>query len=163
VVSDERAGPVSALTPSNDATRPTQLTDGQSQVRSASFEVGGFRVELTARGGAVTLAVAAGEARGTYLIDPETLDRWADGTGRLLALSPASGPGERADYRAPFLMDAEGRAALAFESVVTERGVAHRLLVMGQGGRVAALAATVDTLSDLIAAARGAVAFARAR
>ena len=163
MVSDERAGPVSALTPSSAAARPTHPDGPPSEARSASFDVGGFRIELTARGGAATLAVTAGEARDSYLIDPETLDRWADGTARLLALSPASGPGGRADYRAPFLMDAEGRAALAFESVVTEHGVAHRLLVMGEGGRVAALAATVDTLSDLIAAARGAVSFARAR
>jgi len=167
VVSDERASPVSAFTPSIDATAPTHPNDGRAtpvvDVQTASFDVGGFRIELTARSGAPTLDVIVGDARDTYAIDPETLDCWADGTARLLALSPASRPGERADYRAPFLMDIDGRAALAFESVVTERGVAHRLLIMGHGGRVAALAASTEMLTDLIAAARGTVSFARER
>jgi hypothetical protein len=166
VVSDERASPVPAFTPSIDATAPTHPSDGRGtpvDAPTASFDVGGFRIELTARSGAPTLDIIVSDARDTYVLDLETLDGWADGTARLLALSPAPRPGERADYRAPFLLDIEGRAALAFESVVTERGVAHRLLVMGQGGRVAALAASTETLTDLIAAARGTVSFGRAR
>ena len=166
MVSNERAGPASALTPSIDATRPVIPTDaGIRSVddRTATFDIGGFRVELAARDGATTLSVSGAEGRNTFLIDPEALDRWADGTARLLGLSSASGPDERADFRAPFLIDAEGRAALAFESVVTEQGVAHRLLVMGQDGRVAALPTSVDHLREMVAAARGAVSFARQR
>ena len=179
MVSDERASPVSAFTPSIDATAPTHPNDGRAtpvDVQTASFDVGG---NLTAWGlgepaddlsnvrvcpGSMTFVGTTLQwFDDTYVIDPETLDCWTDGTARLLALSPASRPGERADYRAPFLMDIEGRAALAFESVVTEHGVAHRLLIMGQGGRVAALAASTEMLTDLIAAARGTVSFARER
>ena len=166
MVSDERASPISAFTSSIESTPPIHQSDGRAtpvDAQTASFDVGGFRIELAARIGALTLDVIVGDARDTYVIDPETLDCWADGTARLLALSPASRPTERADYRAPYLMDVEGRAALAFESAVTEHGVAHRLLVMGQGGRVAVLAAAAATLTDLIGAARGTVSLARAR
>ncbi len=166
MVSNERAGPGSALTPSIDATRPAFPSDSRTSsevARTATFDLGGYHIEFAARDGLTTLSVSGAEARNSYLIDPETLDRWAEGTARLLGLSSASGPSERADFRAPFLMDAEGRAALAFESVVTEQGVAHRLLVMGQDGRVAALPASVADLREMVAAARGAVSFARER
>jgi len=166
VVSNERAGPVSAFTPSIDAMRPAFPTDAgipSDDAQTASFDIGGYRIELAARHGATTLGVAGAEGRDSYLIDPETLDRWAEGTARLLGLSPASGPDERADFRAPFLMDAEGRAALAFESLVTEHGVAHRLLVMEHDGRVAALPTSVEDLRELVGAARGAVSLARQR
>jgi hypothetical protein len=166
VVSNERAGPVSAFTPSTDTTRPAFPTDagtGSGDARTASFDIGGYRIELAARDGATTLHVTGTDRRDSYLVDPEALDRWAEGTERLLGLSPASGPDERADFRAPFLMDAEGRAALAFEAVVTEQGVAHRLLVMAHDGRVAALPTSAEDLRELVAAARGAVSFARQR
>ena len=166
MVSNERAGPGSALTPSIDATRPAFPSDTGSpseDARTATFEIGGYRIELAARERATTLSVSGAEGRNSYLVDPEALDRWAEGTARLLGLSPASSPGERADFRAPFLMDAEGRAALAFESVVTEQGVAHRLLVMGQDGRVAGLPTSVEDLREMVAAARGAVSFTRQR
>ncbi|HEX6051231.1 MAG TPA: hypothetical protein VFZ21_18245, partial [Gemmatimonadaceae bacterium] len=84
-----------------------------------------------------------------------------DATARLLALSTATGLSACAEFRAPFLMDAEGRASIAFESAVTQGGVVHRLLVMRHDGRVATIVTADNLLRELIDAARGAAAFVR--
>ena len=70
MVSDERATPVSAFTPSIDAIAPTHQSDGRAtpvDAQTASFDVGGFRIELAARIGALTLDVIVGDARDTSL------------------------------------------------------------------------------------------------
>lgn len=159
MVANERAGRASALTPSI-AGRADAL-EAPPHAQTASFDVGGFTLVLSATSGAATLAVIAGQDRDIYHLDPETLEHWADATARLLGLTPAAGPSACAEFRAPFLVDVEGRAAIAFESVVGETRVAHRHLVMGQEGRVAVTPTSADLLCEMVGAARGAVRFAR--
>ena len=165
MVSDERAGRVSAFTPPITAT-PSQPQNGTvarpTEAQTASFSIGGFTVELVASAASATLSIVAGDDRDDYRIDPAMLDQWAGGTARLLELTPAGSPSGRAEFRAPFLMDTNGRASIAFESAVLEGHVAHRFLIMGQGGRVAVVATSADLVSELVDAARGAVRFARA-
>ena len=165
MVSDDRAGRVSAFTPPIPATpsqRPNGTVARPTETQSASFAVGGFTVELVAAAGSAMLSITAGDDRDDYRIDAEMLEQWAGGTARLLELTPASSPSGRADFRAPFLMDTDGRASIAFESSVTEGHVTHRFLIMGQGGRVAVVAASADLVGELVDAARGAVRFSRA-
>ncbi len=165
MVSDDRAGRASAFTPPIVAA-PSQSRNGtvarSSETQTASFAIGGFTVELVASPASAMVSVTSGDDRDDYRIDPEMLDRWAGGTARLLALTPAASPSGCADFRAPFLMDTTGRASIAFESAVTEGRVAHRCLIMGQGGRVAVVAASSDLVAELVHAARGAVRFSRA-
>jgi len=165
VVSDERAGRVSAYSPPAAAT-PSQPRNGTvarpTEAQTASFAIGEFTVELAASAASAILSITAGDDRDDYRIDPEMLDQWAGSTARLLELTPAASPSGRAEFRAPFLMDTDGRASIAFESAVTEGHVGHRLLIMGQGGRVAVVAAPADLVGELVDAARGAVRFSRA-
>jgi hypothetical protein len=163
VVSDDRADRLSMFMPPASATSPQAPSGGaigSTSARSASFDVGGFTLELVAVADAVTLTVVAGPDRDTYPLEPTSLDHWADATARLLGLSAAQGLSACADFRAPFLLDVGKRASIAFESAVTEGGVAHRLLLMRDGGRVAAVATSAGVLGELIDAARGAAAFA---
>jgi hypothetical protein len=161
VVSDDRADRLSTFTPPVPSTSTGEAVIGSHDARSASFSIGGFTLELVATDGTVTLNVVAGHDRDAYRLDAAVLDRWADGTSRLIGLSPASSPTATAEFRAPFLMDIEGRASVAFESSVTQGGVAHRLLLMRREGRVAAIATSADLLGELIDAARGAARFSR--
>jgi hypothetical protein len=164
VVSDDRTDRLSIFTPPASASTPQTAADaviGSTDVRSASFEVGGLTLELVATTAIVSLSVLAGADRDGYRLDASALDHWADATARLLALSTATGLSACAEFRAPFLMDAEGRASIAFESAVTQGGVVHRLLVMRHDGRVATIVTADNLLRELIDAARGAAAFVR--
>lgn len=166
MVSDDRSDRLSTFTSPASASRPQAAADvviGSTDARSASFDVGGFTLELVAADGNASLAVIAGPDRDAYRLDANALEHWADATVRLLALSTAAGPSDCAEFRAPFLMDAHGRASIAFESAVTRGGVVHRLLVMRHDGRVATIVTGGDLLRELIEAARGAAAFVRSR
>ena len=155
MVADERSGPLSGISVRVDAPR----TEGETQ--SASFDVGGLRLELSAAPGAARLVVAANDARDTYVVDPAALASWATATAKLLALEPSCGPDERAEFRAPFLIDRESRASIAFEGLVSETGVSYRLLVYGAGERVAGLMTTAALIRGVCEAASGAGSLAR--
>ena len=130
--------------------------------QSASFAVGELRLELSAAPGAARLIVAAGDVRDVYVVDPGALAEWADSLQRLLRLEPAGSPTERAEYRAPYLIDREGRPSIAVEGLVAEAAVAYRLLISGAESRVAGLMTSVELVRGLAEAASGAVAVARA-
>jgi len=166
VVSDDRSDRLSTFTSPASASTSQAAADaaiGSTDTRSASFDVGGFTLELVAADGKASLAVIAGPDRDAYLLDANALAHWADATARLLALTTAAGLSACAEFRAPFLMDAHRRASIAFESAVTQGGVVHRLLVMRHDGRVATIVTGGDLLRELIDAARGAAAFVRSR
>jgi len=156
VVADERSGPISGVSSARvDAPR----AEGETQ--SASFDVGGLRLELSAAPGATRLVVATEDARDTYVVDPVALASWATTTAKLLTLEPASGPDRRAEFRAPFLIDRESRASIAFEGLVFESGVSYRLLVHGAEERVAGFMTTAALLRGVCEAASGAATLAR--
>jgi hypothetical protein len=97
---------------------------------------------------------------------------------RLLSLAPARGAGQGAEYRAPFLIDREGRPAIAFEGLVTTQAVTFRLLtfsrgsdpldpvepvdpvVNGAGSRLAGIVTTADLIRSVTDAASGAATVA---
>jgi hypothetical protein len=139
---------------------PVGGADGVPQ--TASFDVGALQLELTAAPGAARLVVAADGCRDIYVVDPAALAGWATEIARLLSLVRATHPSQRADYRAPFLIDREGRQSVTFEALVTEHAVGYRLLVSGAAGRVAGLMTTPDIVREIAEAAVGAVAVASA-
>jgi hypothetical protein len=156
VVADERSGPRSGVSSVRvDAPR------ADAETQSASFDVGELRLELSAAPGAARLVVATDDARDTYVVDPAALAAWAAATAKLLTLEPATDPDERAEFRAPFLIDRESRASIAFEGLVTESGVSYRLLVHGAGERVAGLMTTGAVVRGVCEAAKGAGSLAR--
>jgi hypothetical protein len=134
--------------------------DGPPQ--TACFSVGALQIELTAAPGAARLVVAADGSRDIYVVDPNALAAWAGDSARLLALARATDPAHRAEYRAPFLIDREGRESIAFEGLVTEQAVSYRLLVSGAWARVAGLMTTADVLRQVCGAAVGAASVANA-
>jgi hypothetical protein len=156
VVGDERSGPISGV---SSVRAEVPRTEGETQ--SASFDVGGLRLELSAAPGATRLVVATDDARDTYVVDPAALASWAVATAKLLTLEPATNPDERAEFRTPFLIDRESRASIAFEGLVSEGGVSYRLLVRGAGERVAGLMTTAAVVRGVCEAARGAGSLAR--
>jgi hypothetical protein len=129
--------------------------------QSASFDVGALRLELSAAPGATRLVVATDNARDTYVVDPAALASWAAATAKLLTLEPATDRDERAEFRAPFLIDRESRASIAFEGLVSEIGVSYRLLVHGAEERVAGLMTTAAVIRGVCEAAKGAGSLAR--
>ena len=156
MVDDERSGPISGVSSVRaDAPR------ADAETQSASFDVGKLRLELSAAPGAARLVVATDEARDTYVVDPDALASWAAATAKLLTLEPATEPGERAEFRAPFLIDRESRASIAFEALVSGNGVNHRLLVLGAEERVAGLMTTAVVIRGICEASKGAAALAR--
>ena len=154
MAADDPSAPAIAFSPatSNDAG-----VGGATQ--TASFVIGSLRLELSAARGAARLVVASAEDRDVYVVEPAALASWARATGRLLALSAASHPGDAVEYRAPFLIDREGRASIAFEGSVAEF-VTYRLLVTGASG-VAGITTTGDVVRGVTDAAVGAVGVAR--
>lgn len=154
VAADNRSA--SAFLP---ATARGPIADDATQ--TASFAIGALRLELSAAPGAARLVVASGEDREVYVVEPAALTSWADATGRLLALTAAADAASAAEYRAPFLIDREGRASIAFEGLVTEHGVAYRLLVTGAAARIAGIMTTADLVRGVTDAVVGAVAVAR--
>lgn len=169
MVSNERSGPVSPLTPAatetasvpSAAANADRAAGQMASLQTASFGIGELRLELSAAPGMATIAILAGSDRDAYTLDPSTLGSWAESSRRLLALAPATTSSECAEFRAPFLTDIDGRAAVAFEAAVTDGAVAYRLLVVGAETRVGAFATTRATLAGVIEAAAGAVSVAR--
>ena len=128
MAADDRSAPVSDF---SHAT-PTHSTAGGA-TQTAAFAVGALRVELSAARGAARVVVTSGDDREIYVVEPAALASWARATVRLLSLAPARGAGQGAEYRAPFLIDREGRPAIAFEGLVTAQAVTFRLLTFSRG------------------------------
>ncbi len=156
MVADDRSGPLSGL-----SSTPPSAARSERDTQSATFEVGSLTLELSAAPGAARLAVSADGARDIYSVDPGVLTAWAASTAKLLSLSAAGSVAEHVEFRAPFLVDREGRASIAFEGIVTEQGVSYRLLITGAGDRVGALITTADVLREVTEAAAGAGSVAR--
>jgi hypothetical protein len=173
VAADDRSAPASDF---SHAT-PTHSTAGGA-TQTAAFAVGALRVELSAARGAARVVVTSGDDREIYVVEPAALASWARATVRLLSLAPARGAGQGAEYRAPFLIDREGRPAIAFEGLVTAQAVTFRLLtfsrgsdpldpvepvdpvVNGAGSRLAGIVTTADLIRSVTDAASGAATVA---
>ena len=148
MAADDRSGPVSGLSSSpNSSVR----TEGR---HSATFEVLGWRFELSASPGLARLAIVGDEGRYTHLVEPRALAPWATATTKLLSLRPADSARGRAAIRAPFLLDREGRHSIAFEALVSEQGVGYRLLI-GGATPLTSLVTTVDVVRGMAQAAAG--------
>ena len=149
MAADDRSGPVSGLSSSpNSSVR----TEGR---HSATFEVLGWRFELSASPGLARLAIVGDEGRYTHLVEPRALAPWATATTKLLSLRPADSARGRAAIRAPFLLDREGRPSIAFEAVLSEQGVGYRLLLGGDATPLTSLVTTVDVVRGMAQAAAG--------
>jgi hypothetical protein len=157
VVDDDRSRPTSDL---NELTPSASIGSVDGAPQTATFVVGALQIELTAAPGAARLVVSADADRDVYVVDPGALAAWAADLGRLLSIGPAADQGHRADYRAPFLIDREGRQSVALEALVTEQGVGYRLLVTGAAGRLAGLMMTAELVREISDAAAGAAVFA---
>jgi CBS domain-containing protein len=173
VAADDRSAPASDF---SHAT-PTHSTAGGA-TQTAAFAVGALRVELSAARGAARVVVTGGDDREIYVVEPAALASWARATVRLLSLAPARGAAQGAEYRAPFLIDREGRPAIAFEGLVTAQAVTFRLLtfsrgsdpldpvetvdpvVNGAGSRLAGIVTTADLIRSVTDAASGAATVA---
>ena len=149
MAADDRSGPVSGL-PSS----PTSSVRAEGH-HSATFELVGWRVELSASAGAARLVMVGDGAQYTHLVDPGALSAWAAATMNLLALRPAETARGRAAIRGPFLVDREGQPAVAFEAMVSEHGVGYRMLVRGGEGPLATLVTTEDVVRGMAQAAAG--------
>ena len=148
MAADDRSGPVSGLSSS-----PRTSVRAEDQ-HSATFEVVGWRLELSASPGVARLAIAGDEAQYTHLVEPRALAEWAIAIKKLLSLRPADSAQGRAAIRAPFLLDREGRPSIAFEAVVSEQGVGYRLLI-GGATPLTSLVTTVDVVRGMAQAAAG--------
>ncbi len=149
MVADDRPGPLSSLSSS-----PISVPRAEGR-QSATFEVLGLRLELSASPGAATLVIVGHQARDTYAVDPTALAAWAVATTKLLSLQPAENARGRVAIRAPFLVDREGRPSIAFEALVSEVGVGYRLLVSDGDEDVAGLMTTADVVHGMAQAAAG--------
>jgi len=155
VAADDRSAPVSAF---SHAAATESTAGGAAQ--TASFAVGALRLDLIAACGAARVVVWSGEEREVYVVEPAALASWARATVRLLSLTPAGGAAHGAEYRAPFLIDREGRPAIAFEGLVAAQAVTFRLLVCGAESRVEGTVTTADIIRAVTDAASGAVTVA---
>jgi hypothetical protein len=106
------------------------------------------------------LVVVHGDDRDTYVVDPAALSAWARAFTRLRSLELWERPRGHVEFRAPFLIDREGRASVAFHGHVDDNGVSYRLLVCGAASRVVGVPTTADVVRDVAAAVAGAVAIA---
>jgi len=154
VVGDDRVAPLSGL--SSSPPKPLH-TDGR---QSASFEVVGLRLELSASPGAARLVIAGDRSSETYVVEAAALAAWAVDTTKLLSLESAGRPQDRMAIRTPFLVDREGRPSIAFEALVSELGVGYPLLVGGDADQPAGLTATADVVQGMAQAAAGAATLA---
>ena len=155
MAADDRSAPVSAF---SHAAATESTAGGAAQ--TASFAVGALRLDLIAACGAARVVVWSGEEREVYVVEPAALASWARATVRLLSLTPAGGAAHGAEYRAPFLIDREGRPAIAFEGLVAAQAVTFRLLVCGAESRVEGTVTTADIIRAVTDAASGAVTVA---
>ena len=149
MAADDRSGPVSGLSSS-----PTSSLRAEGQ-HSATFEIVGWRLELSASPGAARLEIVGDQARDTHMVEPGALAAWAVATTKLLSLQPAESARGRAAIRAPFLVDREGQPTIAFEALVSEYGVGYRLLIGREHGPGASLVTTDDILRGMAQAAEG--------
>ena len=168
VAADDRSAPASAF---SRTTASESAVGGSTQ--TASFAVGALRLDLVAAPGATRVEVSSGNDRDLYVVEPAALASWARATVRLLSLTPAGDAARGAEYRAPFLIDREGRPAIAFEGLVAAHAVTFRLLVSGTGrsrgsdpldpvvsvaeSRVAGVMTTAEIIRGVTDAASGAV------
>jgi hypothetical protein len=139
---------------------PPSATPTAGDVQSATFDVVGVRLELSASVGAVRLTIAQAGAQDSYAIEPVVLAAWALATRQLLSLHPVAVPG-RAEIRAPFLFDRDGRPVMAFEALVSELGLGYRLLVGDREPRPGVVT-TAEVVRDVVQAAAGVGTAARA-
>ena len=135
--------------------RTSDATTGTTQ--TASFDVPPFRLELSAASGAARLVVAHGDDRDIYVVDPVALGTWANAFTRLLSLDSWGKPRGEVEFRAPFLIDREGRASVAFHGIVNEHGLTYQLLVCGAASRIVGVPTTGDVVRDVASAVAGAV------
>jgi len=149
VAADDRSGPVSGLSAS-----PTSSVRAERQ-HSATFEIVGWRLELSSSPGAARLVMVGDGARYAYVVEPSALATWATATEKLLSLRPAESARGRAAIRAPFLVDREGQPSIAFEALVSEHGVGYRLLLQGDQEPRASLVTTEDVVRGVAQAAAG--------
>ena len=149
MAADDRSGPVSGLSSS-----PTSSVRAEGQ-HSATFEIVGWRLELSASPGAARLEIVGDRARDTHMVEPGALAVWAVATTKLLSLQPAESARGRAAIRAPFLVDRDGQPTIAFEALVSEYGVGYRLLIGREQGPDASLVTTDDVLRGMAQAAEG--------
>jgi hypothetical protein len=157
MVDDDRSRPTADL---NELTPSASIGSVDGAPQTASFAVGAFQIALTAAPGAARLVVSANGSRDIYVVDPDALAEWAAAIGRLLSMGPATDQSHRADYRAPFLIDREGRQSVALEALVSEQAVAYRLLVTGAAGRLAGLMTSAELVREIADAAAGAAVLA---
>ena len=163
MAAEDRSAPASvSRTPAGEST-----VRGATQ--TASFAVGTLRLDLIAAPGAARVVVSSGDDRDMYVVEPAALSSWSRATARLLSLAPAGDAAGGAEYRAPFLIDREGRPAIAFDGVVTAQAVTFRLLrlsrgsapldrvVIGAESPVSRIMTTADIVRAVTDAASGAV------
>lgn len=155
VAADDRSAPASAFFRS-----ATSESTAGGTTQTASFAVGALRLDLIAAPGAARVVVSSGDDRDVYAVEPAALASWSRATVRLLSLAPAGDAARGAEYRAPFLIDREGRPVIAFEGLVTAQAVTFRLLVSGAESRVAGIMTTADIIRGVTDAASGAVTVA---
>jgi hypothetical protein len=134
---------------------PPSAIPSAGQAQSATFDVVGIRLEIIASAGAARLIVSRAGVHETFAIAPVALAAWAVATRKLLSLQPAAGPSDRAEIRAPFLFDRDGRPAIAFEALVSELGVAYRLIVDAGAEPTVGVVTTAEVVRDVAQAAAG--------
>jgi hypothetical protein len=156
VVADDRSGQAPGVF-SRPVVPPTGAT-----TQSASFDIGSVRLELVTSSGVIRLVVTTEGNRETHAIDVDSLIAWSAATTKLLGLLPVATAAERSEFRAPWLLDHDGKAVIAFEGLVTEQSVTYRLLVARGPSAVTGIMTSGDVLRSLAEAAVGAAAVARA-
>lgn len=149
MAADDRSGPVSGLSSS-----PTSSVRAEGQ-HSATFEIVGWCLELSASPGAARLEIVGDRSRETHMVEPGALVAWAVATTQLLSLQPAESSRGRAAIRAPFLVDRDGQSTIAFEALVSEYGVGYRLLIGREQGSGASLVTSGEVVRGMAQAAEG--------
>lgn len=149
MAADDRSGPVSGLSSS-----PTSSVRAEGQL-SATFEIVGWRLELSTSPGSARLVMTGDGAQYTHIVEPGALAAWAAATTKLLSLRPADTARGRAAIRAPFLVDRAGQPSIAFEALVSEAGVAYRLLARLGEEPLASLVTTEEIVRGMAQAAAG--------
>lgn len=156
MIADDRSGPGPGVSSSTATPRRAD-----AEMQSASFEIGGLRLDFSASPGAARLVVSGDGARDTYVVEPSGLADWAGSTEKLLALREVPDSAARVEFRTPFLIDREGRESIALEGLVSELGVSYRLLITGAKNQVAGLMIETEVVRGVVEAAAGAAALAQ--
>ncbi len=77
---------MTARAPCRACLLPRPAPSARRATHSATFEIVGWRVELSASAGAARLVIVGDGAQYTHLVDPGALAAWAAATTKLLAL-----------------------------------------------------------------------------